>query len=388
MDSPLLSTGSLTSGRPHGVVETIGLSTSAKVRVIIERAQFAALAKPWNALVERSDDQLFYRHDFVQLWLHHFAADAALRILTLFDGSGRLTAALPVILVRSRLFGIPVRELQATANLHSCRFDLIADDPAAAATAFVEYLRQRSDWDLLRLIDSPADGRAAALLMAAARARLPAGHWISQHSPYRLLPSSWAEFEDSLHRRFRSSLRRRRRRLAELGELRIERYVGGPELAARLEEGFALEACGWKGRAGTAISQHPATLAFYRELATRKAAEGQLALWFLRLDDRAIAFDFTLEYRGRLLLLKTAYDERHAACSPGQLLLEDELRDAIERGLREVDFLGPSSPAKRDWTRLSRAHRWTYLFRGPRGRLLWLIKFRCLPALKRLLRRD
>jgi len=387
MDSPLLSTGSLAAGHPHGDGSTATRSAAARIRIIGDHGQFAELREAWNALVERSDDQLFYRHEFVQLWLQHFAADATLRILTLFDGSGRLIAALPVIAVRSRLFGIPVRELQAAANLHSCRFDLIADDPATAAAAFVAHLRQRRDWDLLRLIDSPADGQASALLAAASQSGLPAGQWVSQHSPYCTLPSTWAAFEATLHKRFRSSLRRRRRRLSELGELGVERYTGGPELAERLAEGLALEAGGWKGRAGTAITQDDATLAFYRELVAQQAERGHLALWFLRLDGKAIAFDLTLEYRGRLLLLKTAYDERHAACSPGQLLLEDELRDAIERGLHEVDFLGPSSPAKRDWTRLSRPHGWTYLFRGLRGRLLWLIKFCCLPAVKRVLGR-
>jgi CelD/BcsL family acetyltransferase involved in cellulose biosynthesis len=355
-----------------------------RVEQVCTRDAFLALADDWNALAERCDDQLFYRHDFFRLWLAHFADADALRILVLRDGGGRLTAVLPLLALRTRMYGIPLRELRAVANVHSCRFDLLADDPAGAADAFVAHLRSRDDWDLLRVIDTPAYGRAPTLLAVAHDAGLPAGLWISQHSPYLRLQAGWEALESSLDKRFRSSLRRRRRRLQHHGHVTVERYGGGAELEEKLAEGLALEARGWKGRAGTAIAQDPATCEFYRALAAHAAERGELALWFLRVDGQAVAFDLALEYHGRLLLLKTAYDERFANCSPGQLLLEDELRDASRRGLDECDFLGPQSKAKSDWTRTTRAHCWVFVFRGPRGRLLSTLKFRLVPLLKHL----
>ncbi len=355
------------------------------VRVLTTTAELRALAEQWDALVERCDDQVFYRNGLLLLWLQSFAADADLRVLTLADSKGRLTAALPLIAVRSRMFGIPVRELRAAGNLHSCRFDLLADDPAMAATSFVEHLRQCSEWDVLCLTDTPADGSAMNMLPAAERAGLVTGCWTSQHSPYCALPGTRLEFELSLNRRLRSNLRRVRRRLQGHGVVTSERFIGGPQLAAKLGEGLALEASGWKGREGTAIQQDPSTLAFYLALAEQAAIEGRLALWFLRVDGKAVAFDFALEHRGSLLVLKTAYDERFADCSPGQLLVEDELHDAVERGWHECDFLGTSSAAKRVWTRLARPHCWVFLFRGPRGHLLRALKFSIVPALKRIL---
>jgi CelD/BcsL family acetyltransferase involved in cellulose biosynthesis len=354
------------------------------VQAITTRAEFMMLAGEWDALVERCDDQLFYRHAFLRLWLDHFGA-GELRLLVMRDDRGRLEAALPLLAVNTRLFGIPVRELRAVANVHSCRFDLLADDPQTAARAFVAHLRSRRDWDVLRITDTPAYGRAPGLLAAAAEAGLPGGLWVSQHSPYRRLAAGgWNALQASLDKRFRSSLRRRRRRLQQHGVVTVERYGGGAKLDEKLAEGLALEANGWKGRAGSAIVQDPDTLDFYRSLAAHAAASGELALWFLRIDGHAIAFDFSIEHNGRLLLLKTAYDERFADCSPGQLLLEEELRDASLRGLEECDFLGPQSPAKRDWTRTVRAHCWVFLFRGSRGRLLHTLKFGVVPVVKRL----
>jgi CelD/BcsL family acetyltransferase involved in cellulose biosynthesis len=373
--------------RPIGAASGAASVAGVRVALLTERAQFADLVGPWDALAERCDDQAFYRHGFLRLWLEQFAGDAALRILVGFDARGRLTAALPLLAGRSRLYGVPLREWRAAANDHSCRFDLLADDPPAAADAIVAFLRGRHDWDLLRLTDVPVDGRAGLLQQAAERAGLACGRWNGQESPYATLPPRWELFEPTLQRRFRASLRRRRSRLEALGRVSLEVVHGGADLQARLQEGLMLEASGWKGRCGTAIVQDPATHAFYCQLAEQAAARGELALWFLRLDGKAIAFDFALEHHGRLLLLKTAYDEQYARVSPGQLLVENELRDAVARGLVECDFLGDSAPAKLDWAHQLRPHQWIYLFRGSRGRLAHLMKFQLGPRLKALRQR-
>ncbi len=367
---------------------TVDRSAAMDVQLLTSGAQFLALADEWQALSSRCGDVLFQRHDFIRLWLQHFAADAELRLLTLHDAGGQLVAVLPLLATRQRMYGVPMREWQSAANLHSCRFDMLADDPLGAAGRFIDFLRQRTDWDVLRLMDVPHPGQARSLLLAAARGGLVAGSWDSVQSPYIPLPRQWRELDATLHSKFRANLRRRRRRLATQGTVTLERCSGGPELASRLDEGLALEASGWKGEAGSAIRQDPQTHAFYRELATESARNGRLALWFLRVDGRAIAFQFALEHDGRLLLLKPAYDEACGDCSPGQLLMEDVLRDAIARGLREFDFLGPDMPWKRDWTALRRPHQWIYLFRGVRGALLHALKFRIAPLLKRLSHRG
>ncbi len=373
-------------GRVRTEPESPSAWPAARVALLTGRDEFALLARQWDALVERCDDQTFYRHRFLQLWLEHFAAGAELRVLTLFDAAGRLSAALPLVAMQSTLYGLPMREWRAPANDHSCRFDWLADDPPRAARTFVAYLQRRDDWDLLRLIDVPEVGRGQVLIDAAANAGLGCGCWAGQESPYVLLPSNWSDYERRLKRHFRAGLRRRRRRLDALGQVSVERVTGGPGLLDRLEEGLALELDGWKGRAGTAIRQDPATHAFYRALAEHAAEEHRLALWFVRLDGRAVAFEFALEHGDRVLLLKTAYDEHVGRCSPGQLLVEVELRDAIARGMRECDMLGTSTPAKLDWTDRVRRHSWLYLFRGPRGRLAQALKFHVAPIVKRFRR--
>jgi CelD/BcsL family acetyltransferase involved in cellulose biosynthesis len=61
------------------------------------------------------------------------------------------------------------------------------------------------------------------------------------------------------------------------------------------------------------------------------------------------------------------------------------LRAAFAQGLRAYDLLGDDDAWKRAWTDEVREHSWLFVFgRGARGRLLYLLKFRLLPWLRRL----
>jgi hypothetical protein len=129
-----------------------------------------------------------------------------------------------------------------------------------------------------------------------------------------------------------------------------------------LEEGFALEKSGWKGREGTAIACDSKTRGFYAEWARKEAQTGSLSFYFLRLNGSPIAFQFGLSNGYAYFLPKTCYDEGHADCSPGQLLMDNVIEDCLARGIKEFDFLGPSMNWKLDWTSHVRPHYWLYIY--------------------------
>jgi CelD/BcsL family acetyltransferase involved in cellulose biosynthesis len=360
----------------------------SRVEEIRDRCGFVALEREWNALAAETDDQIFYRHEFVRVWIDNFAPTRPLRVLVLRDGTGRLEAALPLVARRGRMCGVPVRELSSASNAHSCRFDLLARDRHAAGAAFFAHLAKDPSWDVLKLTDVPEEGMAHALVGAARARGFPTGAWESLRSPYIPLPATHAELMARLDGRFKANVRRRRRKLEEKGSIAVERVEGGGDLARQLEEGFELERSGWKGRGGTAIAQDEATRGFYCELARTAADMGALALYLLRVDGRAVAFHYALEYGGRYLLLKPAYDEAIKECSPGQLLMDEVLKACVERRLSEFDFLGPDMVWKRDWTDRVRTHRWLFIFReSALGHVFQQMKFRWIPAAKALVNR-
>lgn len=112
-------------------------------------------------------------------------------------------------------------------------------------------------------------------------------------------------------------MRRRGRRLSELGTLGYRAASTPEEVAEAIESFLALERLGWKGACGTALSCDPGRAAFAREAVRRMAQDGLCRIDALLLDDEPVAMGIVLTVQGRAHWWKTAYDERFAALSPG-----------------------------------------------------------------------
>lgn len=169
--------------------------------------------------------------------------------------------------------------------------------------------------------------------------------------PWIALEVGWTQPEQLLPPGRRSDMRRARRKAEEAGSVRYE--VVSPtaaQLGPLLEEAFAVEAAGWKGREGTSLANDAALGSFYRRYAAAAADTGALRLAFMRIGGQTAAMQFAIECGQRFWLLKIGYDERFARCSPGALLMVETIRYAARRGLRTYEFLGTAQPWTRMWT--------------------------------------
>jgi CelD/BcsL family acetyltransferase involved in cellulose biosynthesis len=125
-------------------------------------------------------------------------------------------------------------------------------------------------------------------------------------------------------------LRSRRRR--ELRRLRgqLEGVLGAPLTTidrandpSAVDDFLALEAAGWKGRAGGALAAARAA-GFFRETCDALRAQGRLQLLSLQAGDRVVAMKCNFLAAGTGFCFKIAYDEEFARWSPGvQLELDN-----------------------------------------------------------------
>ncbi|MGE3285920.1 MAG: GNAT family N-acetyltransferase [Pseudonocardia sp.] len=170
-------------------------------------------------------------------------------------------------------------------------------------------------------------------------------------SPYPVveLDEGWREPEQHFNAGRRSDIRRARRRAAALGEVSCELLTPGREqVDALLDEAYAVESAGWKGRGGTALAADEPLGGFFRRWARRAASAGQLRMSFLRIAGEPVAMQIAAVVNQRLWLLKIGYDETVKRCSPGTLLMLAVVAAAAEGGLTHVEFLGTAEA----WTGL------------------------------------
>lgn len=358
-------------------------SSRSRVEEVRGRAAFDALGEVWDAVVSRGPaDVPFARHGWLSAWLDAFAPAAAPLTLVARDGAGA-PVGLAVFLEERRR---GVVRLLAPANDHSCRVEwALGPDAVGAVAALWGHLRDRVRWDVLLLRDVLRDGPTSVLLEPLVRAdRHLTGRWESLRSPR--IPLGCAPAEERTSAKFRANLRRRAKRLAELGPVALRRADGPPDVDAALADFLALEASGWKGAGGSAIALDPALVRFYTRIARDAAARGALAVRTLTLDGRAVAVHLGLVHRGVYLLPKTAYDEALGHVSPGQLLQREVLAECEARGLSAFDFLGPDMPWKADWAPEYAPHDWLYVYRPSlAGRALHALRHQVRPAVKEVL---
>jgi CelD/BcsL family acetyltransferase involved in cellulose biosynthesis len=325
--------------------------------VSIER--LAEVECEWDELADRAGAAPFARPGWVSAWWRAFGR-GRLEIHAARDAEGRLVAVLPL----TRRLGA----LASTTNWHSHASGLLARDPAGAAQLVTGLLGARPRRLALGFL-CPED--VERVRGAAERGGYRLLERTQQRSPCIALDGDWERYERALGSKRRSDLRRRRKLLDQQGAVTLDVVSGGlPDTL--LAEGFSVEAAGWKGRDGTAIRAHAATLAFYTDVARWAAERGWLRLAFLRLDGRALAFDLALEHAGTHYLLKTGFDPEHREHAPGKLLRLGMLERAFRGGLRAYEFLGADVPWKREWTEATRPRVLVQAFRpSPLGALDW-----------------
>jgi CelD/BcsL family acetyltransferase involved in cellulose biosynthesis len=147
--------------------------------------------------------------------------------------------------------------------------------------------------------------------------------------------SSDAYLESALSGKKRKELRRQASRLAELGAVTVERHTDTDGLAEWCDAFLALEASGWKGKAGSALANHASTAHLFRDSLQGAAERGRLERLALTLDGRPIAMLASFLTPPGAYSFKTAFDESYSRFSPGVLLQTENLR-ILERS--DIDW--------------------------------------------------
>lgn len=264
------------------------------------------------------------------------------------------------------------------------------DQPDATLAALLDSIAQgRAPARCVQLDEITADGAFARTLAAVLRSR---PGW-RQHRDLR--QRAWLDLagdrqtEPAFSARHLKDLRRKRRKLEQAGTLAVVRLGADDDIAPWLDEFLRLEASGWKGRAGTALGSTPADAEFFRRIAESAHRQHRLHLLALTLDGRAVAMqcDFFADDGG--FAFKVAYDEAHAATSPGlQLELESMPRLAAVPALAWMDSCAaPDHPLMNRLWRGRRMLADQWLAYGNGLPALWLLQLRWRRALGARVRR-
>jgi CelD/BcsL family acetyltransferase involved in cellulose biosynthesis len=177
------------------------------------------------------------------------------------------------------------------------------------------------------------------------------------------LPSSWDEFLQKLGKNQRREVRRHEKALADGHEVSYT-VLSREELPAGLEALFSLHTSRWQQSGDTGIFCGERRREFYRRVAELCYDKGWLRLQGIRLNGelKAIGWCFTCKNKAGYYII--GWDTSLSHVSAGSNLLAFSIKDSIEQGLQEFDFLRGGEEYKTRWTKTVRMTKRFLVSRG------------------------
>lgn len=361
------------------------------VNIINTINEFSRLEPHWNGLLESSPYRdISYSFQWYANWVRSFTAEKQLRVVV-GETDGQLCSVLPLYEDRIRYKNIPVRVLKSMTNPHSNRFDMLALDDGgesfarAVAAAFAAGKQQ-----VMVLDHVPADSYVMKWLGLVCGA-MKWNYTISDHSTnYLVKPAhTFSEYYNALDGKFRKNVNAAQRKALCRGSLSLQHLATTDELDCFLSRGFALEASGWKGDQGTAITSSASTRMFYEGVARDFHRRGEFKAFLLENDDDDLAFLFCIAGFGVVRALKIGVNDGLRNLAPGMLITKEVLAYLHNAGGIDIwDFCGGEARWKRDWGNVTeKLYRIDICNDSIMGRMIHDLrmiynKFRNLPDLK------
>lgn len=326
---------------------------SAPLRLGIEEitrpADLDGLADEWAALFERCPKATpFQSPQWLLAWREAFL-DEGLWALGV-RRAGRLVGLAPFF-----IFTTPegVRQLTLLGNGVSDRLDLLAPPEEADAVGqavFAHLSRRTGLWDTCDLRDL-----AAGSPLLRPPAPVGRGDRIEPDAPCPVvtLPARADEVLLALSKSRRADLERCARRLGELGPWRIE--TADRRTRPRFfEHLLALHDLRWASKGEPGVLSDPRVRRFHGQATSRLLEAAMLRLQVLVSNGQAIAAHYGLVRGERAYSYLHSFDPAFAAYGPGRLLIAQAMREAVEAGAREFDFLRGQEPYKYEWGAVDR----------------------------------
>jgi CelD/BcsL family acetyltransferase involved in cellulose biosynthesis len=320
---------------------------AVEVETITRLEDLAALHPEWVHLYERCPSATPFQHpEWLLPWWRHFGS-GVLFCLGARTG-GRLTGLAPAFLHTWR----GRRQITLLGTGLSDRLGFLADPDREADVVprmIGEFERMSSCWDVCDWDELPPG--CAVVKAAEARGTIAPASMCTSIP----LPPSMARLHETLPHGLQRSLRRYAEKLRVRGQVRFENHGSGAAFGQALSRFLELHSSRW-AVAGERTVVDRAAQDFLRESLAGMARAGKARCLTLTIasaaaapSELAIAAICGFLDKGRFWSYQSGFDPEWSRFSPGSLILEFAIGEAIREGARVFDFLRGEEPYKFAW---------------------------------------
>lgn len=327
------------------------VTTGFTVRRIDDVSELAGYRELWNTLLDQNQTQTVeLTYEWQICFWKHFNRNARLFVLIVAH-QDQVIAIAPLKVTRVRKFGIPLRQLEFIAARESNYQDfIIGDHHAAVYDCIRDYLIQNHHlWDSFVANHVPEASMTVRFLsrqlQAVARHRLAA----VERCIFAAVDKSWAAHIADLPKKSRAQISNRKNRLQKKGVVSTHWCGQGEELRQHIETFFDLHRKRWNPTNTPSQFNDARYCAFYREVSPQLMASGQIDLFALLVDDRAVALLYAFKRNRQNLIQLIAYDPDYADASPSTVMHELFMQDVFSGGAFDIVDFGNYHAYKELW---------------------------------------
>lgn len=320
----------------YGDIDVVGIDTIAGLE---------ALAEDWSALESLPDSRTtpFQTYQFHREWVRHFVGpDTTFRIVTVRSG-GKLKLILPLAVRRT-----PVGNIAGWMGDPLLQYgDVICapdTDPAKWLDAALAALKEDGTVSALNLRHVRADAAAANWLKSRMSLAGPAEPAIGVDLTDFKKAGDFAQARVSRAARNR----KRRRKLAKLGEVKFRVIEGGEEAVSLVSTAIEMKKAWLSGRGlmGRAFTD-PRMQACVESLVREPGRDGAVVAC-LETDGKPASIEIAFRHNGHHCAFIGAFCPEMARLSPGQVQMQETIEWCIESGTRVYDLMAPADCYKRE----------------------------------------
>ncbi|MDQ7065676.1 MAG: GNAT family N-acetyltransferase [candidate division KSB1 bacterium] len=327
------------------------------VRVITDY-QKVNLRDQWNSLVAKCNDNFFLTYEVVSAWWRHFSRNGReLRIL-LFEKGDELVGIAPFFTETIRMASILPAKCWywlGVERLSPDHMDLIYSPEHAEelVDAFIQYLESHIDeWDAIHLQFMREESAFLTALLKRIHGRkiFLRKYHTGEVCPFISLPESYETFYEKLKGSFRYRLRRGYKEW-QRRNFTFQYNDDSKKLAASFKNFVRLHQMRWQMQGKQGNFHLSNLIDFHQEILHSRDIPWKPVFFEIVNEHDVVASLYTFMSSSKFFYYQMGYDPKYRQnrLLPGKLLLDQAIRFAISKRLKEFDFLRGNERYKFEW---------------------------------------
>ncbi len=324
------------------------------------------LQNEWTSLQSRCTTATPWQTwEWNDTWWSLYGTRRRLHLVLFHNSTGDLVGLAPFCV--SPYLGTPLRRLSWVGTGPSDYLKPLAlpDYEEEVCSLLLEHLSEGTrSWDVADLQQLP---ERAQMVNCASQVAECCSVAPLEPCPYLPLPGSWTDLTATFSKKFRYNLGYYDRLLG--------REVGGTQYRIATEETlerdlttlFELHQKRWRARSLPGALALDKVQSLHRRSAARFLKNGWLRLHILEANGRAIGALYCYALNGRTFYYLGGFSLEYGKYSPGMLVTAAAVKQAIQEGCREFDFLRGHEPYKYHWCSEHRMNQRILILRSERG---------------------